>query len=90
MSQDLSVGLAGAIPVRQGGDSLLGSERDGYSGSVVADLYGLVVAHKDRAEAWRTAVVPVVLTGVDYRRAHNVCHKTGLLWNELVAAQRKH
>jgi hypothetical protein len=31
MSQDLSVGLAGAIPVRQGGDSLLGSERDGYS-----------------------------------------------------------
>src|ERR1035437_9215700 len=86
----LSAGLAGATPVCQGGVSPLGSVRDGYGGSVGVGLYGLFVAHRDRAEVWRTAVVPVVLTGVDYRRAHEACHKTGLLWNELVAAQRKY
>ena len=68
----------------------MGSVRDGYGGSVGVGLYGLFVAHRDRAEVWRTAVVSVVLTGVDYRRAHEGCHKTGLLWNELVAAQRKY
>ena len=48
------------------------------------------MANKGRAEVWRTAVVPVVLTGADYRRAHDACHKTGLIWNELVLAQRAH
>jgi putative transposase len=35
-------------------------------------------------------VVPVILTGVDYRRAHEACHNAALIWNELVAAQRTH
>ena len=60
----LSAGLAGATPVCQGGVSPLGSVRDGYGGSVGVGLYGLFVAHRDRAQVWRTAVVPVVLTGV--------------------------
>ena len=47
------------------------------------------VAHRDRGDVWRTAVVPVALTGVDYCRAHDGCHRAGLLCNELVAAQRK-
>lgn len=48
------------------------------------------MGNKVRAEAFRTAVVPVILTGVDYRRAHEACHNSALIWNELVAAQRTH
>lgn len=57
--------------------------------SVLAGTVRLV-GNKVRAEAFRTAVVPVVLTGVDYRRAHEACHKAALIWNELVLAQRAH
>ena len=32
----------------------------------------------------------MVLAGVDYRRADEGCDKAGLLWSELVAAQRRH
>lgn len=39
---------------------------------------------------FRTAVVPVTLSGADYRRAHQACHHAGLLWNHLLSALRDH
>lgn len=39
--------------------------------------------------AWRTAVVPVSLTGADYRRAHQGCHAAALLYNHLIESLRR-
>lgn len=36
------------------------------------------------SKTWRVAVVPVKITGVDYRHAHDACHRAALLWNRLV------
>lgn len=33
---------------------------------------------------WRTIIVPVTLTGAQYRLAHDSCHKAALIWNGLV------
>lgn len=33
---------------------------------------------------WRTVVVPVTLTGADYRSAHAACHAAAGLWNQAV------
>jgi putative transposase len=32
----------------------------------------------------RVAIFPVILTGADYRRAHEACHQAALLWNYAV------
>ena len=45
---------------------------------------------KRTAHAYRVAVVPVRLTGRDYRTAHESCHKAALLWNHAVDALREH
>ena len=33
---------------------------------------------------WRTSVVPISLSGRDYRLAHQACHRSALLWNCIV------
>ena len=33
---------------------------------------------------YRTAIIPVTLSGANYRLAHNSCHSAALLWNQAV------
>lgn len=37
-------------------------------------------------ETWRVAIVPIHLSGADYRRAHEACHKAASLWNFFLAS----
>lgn len=37
-------------------------------------------------ETWRVAIVPIRLSGADYRRAHEACHKAASLWNFFLAS----
>lgn len=39
---------------------------------------------------YRTVIVPVRLSGRDYKRCHEACHKSAEIWNELVQFQRNH
>jgi putative transposase len=39
---------------------------------------------------YRTAIYPVTLPARDYKRAHQACHKSGLIWNELVKFQKSY
>ncbi len=32
----------------------------------------------------RTAIIPVTLSGSDYRRAHDAAHRSAILWNQAV------
>ena len=43
----------------------------------------------DKGTAYRVAVVPVVLSGGDYRTAHEACHISALLWNHGIAELNK-
>lgn len=38
------------------------------------------------SETWRVAIVPIRLSGADYRRAHEACHKAASLWNFFLAS----
>jgi hypothetical protein len=62
----------------------------GAEDRAVSVLVGAFWSWRTGTALGRTAVVPVLLSGVDYRRAQEACHKPALMWNELVAAQRKH
>lgn len=42
----------------------------------------------DNTADWRTIIVPITLSGAQYRLAHEACHNSALLWNEAVKYQR--
>jgi putative transposase len=39
---------------------------------------------------YRTVIVPVTLPARDYQRTHEACHRSALIWNELVKFQKDH
>ena len=45
-----------------------------------ADSHGMIVA----MDSVRTAIIPVTLSGSDYRRAHEAAHHSAILWNRAV------
>lgn len=38
------------------------------------------------SETWRVSIAPIRLSGADYRRAHEACHKAASLWNFFLAS----
>jgi len=55
--------------------------------------FGRIKANVKRSKpgrTWRTAVVSLRLSGADYRRAHEACHRAGLYWTALVDGVHRH
>jgi len=46
------------------------------------------VKRSDNTADWRTMIMPVKLSGAQYRMAHEACHNSALIWNEAVKYQQ--